>query len=319
MDERHALIFDLYRGTTHDGPGQRDTVFFKGCPLSCTWCHNPEGISTSPLVWWQKQACIGCGLCHDACPTGANALAESGIQIDRDKCTVCGKCALACPAEALTLCGQEWSLEALLEEVLKNKPYYDRTGGGVTVSGGEAMLQYRFVERFFQELHAVGVTTALDTCGHVSAACLARVLPHTDYILYDLKLMNSAGHERFCGTGNGLILENARRIAEAINRRELGGEFWIRTPLIPGASASEENLRNIAAFIVNQLGVRNVARWELCAFNNSCSSKYHRLGKPWDFAGNRALRRAEALSLRQTAERAGFPSEKLFVTGILTE
>ena len=319
MDKQHALIFDIYRGTSHDGPGQRDTVFFKGCPLSCTWCHNPEGISPLPQVWWQERQCIGCGLCHEACPTGANRMLETGISIDRSLCKACGACVRACPAQAMEMCGREWTLDALVKEVLKNKPYYDRTGGGVTVSGGETMLQYGFVEEFFAALRGHGVTTALDTCGFVPANHFDGVLPLTDYVLYDLKLFDSGLHRKFCGVDNRLILDNAKMICSGISDGKYSCEFWIRTPLIPGATASEENLSELAHFVVDKLGVQNVSRWELCAFNNSCLGKYKRLEKKWDFEGVRLLNKAQVNALKTAVEQAGFPGEKLFATGIIAE
>lgn len=319
MDEQHALIFDIYRGTSHDGPGQRDTVFFKGCPLSCTWCHNPEGISPLPQVWWNERQCIGCGLCHEACPTGANIMLDSGISIDRSICVSCGACVRACPAEAMTMCGKEWSLDELVKEVLKNKPYYDKTGGGVTASGGEVMLQHKFAERFFSALHGHGVTTALDTCGFIPSAHYDSILPVTDYVLYDLKLIDPGLHKKFCGADNALILENAKKICRKISDGSYGGEFWIRTPLIPGATATEDNLIGIAEFILQRLGAENISRWELCSFNNSCLGKYRQMGRKWDFEGVRLLKNAEISALRKAVESTGFPAEKLFITGIIAE
>lgn len=319
MESKSALIFDIYRGTSHDGPGQRDTVFFKGCPLSCKWCHNPEGISPRPLVWWQGRQCIGCGICHDTCMNGANLLDEKGVHIDRSKCAVCGACVQACPAQALSMCGETVTLEGLLREVLKYKVYFDKTGGGVTASGGEAMLQYPFVAEFFKALHENGVSTALDTSGFAPREHFEAVLEHTDYILYDLKLWDSRMHEKYTGVDNRIILDNARWIAGLIKSGQLRSELWIRTPLIPGATANEENLRAIGAFIHNELGDEAVSRWELCAFNNSCLSKYERLEKNWEYAGNHALKKDEAERLRKSAALGGYASDKLFVTGILTE
>lgn len=319
MSAEKALVFDIYRGTSHDGPGQRNTVFFKGCPLSCRWCHNPEGISPKRLVWWQSRLCIGCLLCHEACKTGANIPGENGIYIDRDKCIACGACAKACPAEAMTLCGEEWNLDHLVKEMAKYKPYYDVTGGGVTASGGEAMMQHDFIRPFFKALHQNGITTALDTCGFIKAEYYDEVLPFTDYILYDLKIFDAERHKYFCGQDNALILNNAKHIISSIASGEINAEFWIRTPLIPGATDDETNIGMIASFIVNDLGSCNISKWELCSFNNSCISKYDRLGKSWEFKGEKILTRSKINALMNTAVSAGFPKEKLFATGIINE
>ena len=316
MQAQTARIFDIYRGTSHDGPGQRDTVFFKGCSLSCQWCHNPEGISPDPLVWWQQRSCIGCLMCHDACPTGANCPTDDGIVIDRSKCISCGSCVRACPAQAMTFSGETWTLDDLVRELNRYKPYYDRTGGGVTVSGGEAMLQHEFIAALFTKLHEFGITTALDTAGNVPTRWFDEVLPETDYVLYDLKLMDSEAHRRFCGADNALILANLQHIAA---RKPEGCRIWIRTPLIPGATADAENLSAIAAFLVDTLGADRIERWELPAFNNSCISKYERLGLDWPFAHTPLLRRSETDRLRQAAVDAGFPADRLFVTGIIRE
>ncbi len=319
MNSSKALLFDIYRGTSHDGPGQRNTVFFKGCPLSCKWCHNPEGISSKPLVWWQQKQCIGCLSCHKACKHGANILTENGITIDRSKCVTCGECVKACPAEAMIMCGEEWDVDKLVREMIKYKPYYDRTGGGVTASGGEAMLQYKIVEEFFTKLHENGITTALDTCGFIKTENYDDILPVTDYVLYDLKLIDSELHRSCCGQPNALILENAKHIVGEIVKGESNAEFWIRTPLIPGATDTEENLKGISDFVVHELGAENVTRWELCSFNNSCISKYERLGKNWEFAKQHILTRKHVNSLRQTAIDVGFPEDQIFVTGIVNE
>ncbi len=172
-------VIEISRGTTHDGPGSRTTVFLKGCPLRCLWCQNPEGMPAAQGVWWEARKCIRCLACVEACPSGALSAEEDGLHRDHAKCTVCGACVEACPAAAMTYTGVEWSLDALLKEVLKDRDYYQAFGGGVTVSGGEPLSQYKFVTRFFQRLHAEGVHTALDSCGLAPAAALADcIAPH---------------------------------------------------------------------------------------------------------------------------------------------
>lgn len=313
-----ARIFDIYRGTTHDGPGMRSTVFFQSCPLSCQWCHNPEGMRTNPRIWWNSTACIGCMLCHEACPSGANQPDENGIRIDPERCTGCGACVRACPSGAMTFISREWTLDALLDEVLRDKPYYQRTHGGVTASGGECMLQHEFITLFFSALHHEGIDTALDTCGFAPWQAFEAVLPHTDHVLYDLKLADCKQHLQLTGQPNTLILENAEKIADSIKAGTYPCDLWIRTPLIPGATATPENLRAIGTFIAEKMK-GTVSRWELCAFNNSCITKYDRLGKKWHYRDVPLLTAGEAETLRKAALSCQMPENRIVVTGLLSE
>ncbi len=311
------LTIDVSHGTTHDGPGMRTTVFVKGCPLRCAWCQNPESISRRNEVWWDKTNCIGCMSCADACTHGALTADDNGIQIDREACAVCGECADACPTEAMSRQGQEYDLDTLVKEVLKDKRYYQQFGGGVTCSGGEPLLQYEFVAEFFRRMHAEGITTALDTCGCVPAENLKAVLPCTDYILYDMKLLDSAAHKQFTGAPNERILENLLYAAEYVRTAERPMEIWIRTPLIPTATATAENIRAIGTFIRNHLS-DVVTRWELCAFNGVCAAKYDKLGLKWAFDGMGAMSRSDIEPLKEAALSV-MPKEKVIITGMIRE
>lgn len=313
-----ASIFDIYRSTTHDGPGLRSTVFFKGCTLACEWCHNPEGIDPGQRVWWDSRTCIGCMLCHSACKYGANIPGETGIMIDDAKCVRCGACVKVCPSKAMTFIREEWTLEKLIDEVMRDKVYYDRTGGGVTASGGECMMQHHFLAEFFRELHSRGVNTAVDTCGLVSYSAFTEVLPHTDYVLYDLKLMDTSLHEKYTKQGNELILENVKRIAKEITERKIDCEMWIRTPLIPGATANEENITAIGNFIATELQGA-VSRWELCSFNNSCITKYERLNLPWSYKDSPLIDARTSESLHKAAINSGVKEDIIVVSGIISE
>ncbi len=314
--EPRAMIFDLYRGTTHDGPGLRSTVFFKGCPLACRWCHNPEGIAFTQRVWWEARKCIGCLSCRAACPTGANRPREEGVFIDDASCVRCGACVSACPSRALSFVAREWRLSELMREVLKDRHYYGQFGGGVTASGGEALAQHSFVAAFFRELRREGVHTALDTSGYAPREALEAVLPFTDCVLYDVKLLDDGRHRRLTGKSNRLILQNLELLGGEIRSGRARCELWIRTPLIPGATADAENLSAIGAYLAETLGDA-VSRWELCAFNNACIGKYRRLGLPWEYEGIPLLGREEAARLREAALSAGFSESRLAVTGIL--
>jgi pyruvate formate lyase activating enzyme len=318
-------VIEISRGTTHDGPGLRTTVFLKGCPLRCLWCQNPEGMPTAQGVWWEARKCIGCLECVTACPAGALREGPDGLHRDWDLCTACGACVEACPSGAMSFTGQTWALEALLNEVLKDKEYYGAFGGGVTVSGGEPLSQYRFVTEFFRRLQEVGVHTALDTCGLAPAAALESVLPYTDYVLFDIKLLDAALHQQFTGQGNELILANLALAAETIraanaerviHQGRAPMQLWIRTPLIPGATATAENIAAIGRYITASL-LDVTERWELCAFNNVCQQKYDKLELTWTYADEPLMDQARIDALRAIALSAGIPAATLVISGLV--
>jgi pyruvate formate lyase activating enzyme len=316
---RTCRTIEIIRGGTHDGPGLRTTVFLKGCSLACDWCQNPEGISPRQEVWWDERTCIGCNECIDACPTGALVAADEGVVRDRERCDACGACVDACPALAMTFTGRDWTLDALMKEALKDRDYYRAFGGGVTVSGGEPLCQYPFVAEFFRRLREVGVHTALDTCGSVPAQALAAVLPHTDHVLFDIKFMDSALHGQHTGHGNGETLANLLAIADHI--RAVGTEsmaLWIRTPLIPDVTATPENLAAIGRFIQEHLADL-VERWELCAFNGACRTKYERLGLSWRYADQPLLEQRTVSALRAAALSTGIAEDRLVVSGLIAK
>jgi pyruvate formate lyase activating enzyme len=320
MDAQSCLVIDISRGTTHDGPGLRTTVFFKGCPLNCLWCQNPEGIKAGQEIWWEERKCIHCLSCQAACRLGAVHDDVGGIHIGAAVCDLCGACVEACPAQGMTFTGQAWTLDALLHEVLKDKDYYEAFGGGVTASGGEPLRQHPFVSAFFQRLKAAGVNTALDTCGLASWESLQATLPYVDHVLYDIKLLDPALHTRYTGHNNDVILSNLRFIADTIRqaRREREMRLWIRTPLIPDTTATPENLAAISVFINEHL--RDVVeRWELCAFNSVCKRKYHKMGRPWAYERHELMGQGTIDTLRDAALSAGFPAERLIVSGLIAK
>ena len=194
--------------STEDGPGIRSTVFFKGCPLSCIWCHNPEGISREPQVHWVKSRCIGCRGCIEACPEKALAMGDSGITIDRSRCDSCSECVQACPSTAMEAYGEVFSAHDLVREVIKDKVYFQKSGGGVTLSGGEPTMQPVFTGELLSSFKQKSVYTALDTCGQCSWETLEALLPQVDLVLYDLKELDPGNHKRFTGITNKRILQN---------------------------------------------------------------------------------------------------------------
>jgi pyruvate formate lyase activating enzyme len=281
--EEQGTILEIVRMSTEDGPGIRTTVFFKGCSLHCLWCHNPESISPKPQIQWIATSCIGCGICVDTCEKSALEKTQKGILINRAVCNGCGLCTEECPTTSMELLGKKWNVQKLACELVKDRVYFEHSSGGVTLSGGEAASQNDFCLALLKELKSRGIQTALDTCGQISQRVLAGLLPYVDILLYDIKEIDSPKHKKFTGAGNEIILANAVFAANFKKTHASLQALWIRTPVIPGATDTSENIRGIGDFInANMAGA--VTRWELCAFNNLCRDKYKRLGMDWLFA-----------------------------------
>ena len=265
-------VFNIQHFSTEDGPGIRTTVFMQGCPLRCLWCANPESQSAVPVLARRAVLCVGCGCCIRVCPRGALA-AESGVfRIDREKCSSCGACAQVCPSHAMFFYGERKDIDSVWQEVQRDSGYYAASGGGVTCSGGECMLQPDFVGELFRRCRAAGIHTALDTCGHFPSANLAKVLPFTDLVLYDLKSADSEKHRCLTGVGNELILENLRQILKC------PVSVYIRIPLIPGYNDSSDDLRAAASLISSLDGSLHI---DLLPYHRFGAAKYEMLGLPY--------------------------------------
>ena len=297
-------VLQLQRMSTEDGPGLRTTLFLKGCSLACTWCHNPESLSPRPEVLWHADRCIACGLCVPACRQGNISAASGSITHERARCAGCGACAHACPTTAWVRLGEDHEVAALVAELRRDQSWLEESNGGVTVSGGEPLLQARALLPLLRELGAAGVHRALDTCGQGSAQDLRALVELSDLVLFDLKLADPTEHRRFTGSSNERIITNLRATAAQLVARGGPPRLWVRTPLIPGATATEDNLRSVGALLA-ELPAGALARWELCAFNHLCREQYQRLGQSWDFAETPLLPPAELERLAEVARGSG--------------
>jgi len=251
-----------------------------------------------------ESRCIGCRTCIEVCPENALSLTEDGMQVNRKLCTNCGVCSEACPSTAMELLGTIWGLDDLVREVEKDRVYFEKSGGGITASGGEPVVQANFVALFFQRLKEMGIHTALDTCGFYSEKVLDKVLPYSDMVLYDVKEIDPAKHNVFTGQSNELIFNNLIHIYNYMKTHDTPGALWVRTPIIPGATEREENITGIGTFIATHLG-GGVARWELCSFNNLCRDKYLRLGLDWTFKESPLLTKNRMEELVKFARASG--------------
>ncbi len=297
-----ANIFEIQKMSTEDGPGIRTTVFFKQCPLRCIWCHNPESIFKKQQLEWFKHKCIGCKTCIETCKQSALSFQEDGLHIDRDKCISCGECEDACPSTALHMLGKWWSLNDLFHEVQKDKAYYIKSKGGITASGGEPTAQPEFLLEFLKKCKEEGISTALDTCGYASKEVYKQILSYVDLILLDIKEIDSDKHKIFTGVPNEKILENAIWFSQYV--KENGKKLWIRTPIIPNYTATEENIDGIGEFIVKRLN--NIPeRWDLLSFNCLCADKYTRLGMDWILKDEPLMTKKEMENFLEIAKNTG--------------
>jgi pyruvate formate lyase activating enzyme len=258
-------VFDIQRYSLHDGPGIRTTVFLKGCPARCLWCHNPESQSFDPEVLVFERRCAHCGTCVTVCPEGAPS-PGSGL------CAACGACVEACPAGARELAGREMTVDEVLAEVRKDRVFYEESGGGVTLSGGEPLSQIAFVVALLEALRREGLGTAVDTCGFAPRESLLRLVPLVDVFLFDVKLVDDERHRALTGLPSGPILENLKALATA------HGDVRVRIPVVPGYTDGVADLGVTAAFLAELPGVRRI---DLLPFHRTGAAKARRLGRPY--------------------------------------
>ena len=281
-----GMISDIKRMSVHDGPGIRTTLFLKGCPLRCRWCHNPENLTASKTLSYTAKLCVGCGACAAVCPAGVHEFVLPATEtlpsdernqapvhlLHYDRCLHCGACVRECFTDALKMYGQEAEPQEIAKKLLEDLPFY-RESGGVTFSGGEPLLQADFLAAIMQELKKEDVHIAVDSCAHVSWDAFRKVLPFTDLFLIDVKHIDSDEHRRMTGQGNELIFDNLRKLADA------GADVEIRTPVIPGFNDDPAFLKAIAAFL-NSLG--NVRCWRLLPYHSMGKAKYEAVGLSYE-------------------------------------
>lgn len=315
-EAKKAWLTRITSLSSHDGPGVRTTLFFKGCSLQCSWCHNPETIHSFPELEWQSLECIGCRKCEAACQSGAiDILSGNGYPVDKKKCIRCFRCVEDCPAGALKVNGKSYSVEEVVHRIRKDEDLIKKMQGGITFSGGEPALQADFIQEVAQIVKKQGIHIALDTCGQVDVSAYEKLLPLIDLLLFDIKESDPVKHKQFTQAGNEKILSNLFYVATRIREQNLPVRIWIRTPLVPGMTATEENIMAIGCLLSENLDDL-VERWELCAFNNMCTFKYKQLGQNWKLAHIPLLGETDMSRFLSVARKAAPRIQHVTATGL---
>jgi pyruvate formate lyase activating enzyme len=293
---KKGRMFNIEKYAIHDGPGIRTTVFFKGCPLRCWWCHNPEGQSPRSELIYRENRCIGCGECVENCTRKALSLLSQHATLNRASCNMCGICSQMCPSEALSVVGKEMSVEEMIKEIERDRVFYDESGGGATFSGGEPLLQPDFLDAILQECNERRIHTTLDTSGYASHEVIDKICGKVDLFLYDIKTMDTANHRKYTGVSNKLILQNLKRLAKN------GSNIVISLPIIPRINDDEENILRTGEFISSLPGVEQVS---LLPYHRTGVDKYKSLGRPYRLNGIRPPPSQETKMIKERLEAFG--------------
>lgn len=294
-----GIIFDIQRFCLHDGPGVRTTVFFKGCPLRCIWCSNPESQRQAPEVFYIQSKCVGCFRCQNVCPAGCIERTGDGyIDIDRSKCTDCLECAKACFSGAIVCKGKTWTVDEVVNEVVKDKLFFKNTNGGVTLSGGEVLAQADFALAILKELKKKGIHTAIETTGYGDTQALLDLASVTDLVLYDFKHHDEQLHEKYTGVSNKKIMINLQTLIQRMGMDRL----LVRVPLIPGFNSDNKSISGIKEAL-KDMGITSV---ELIPFHQLGKKKYEYLGREYFFGNAEAMSEEAIKTIKESFVNDGF-------------
>lgn len=297
-------IINIQKFSVHDGDGIRTTIFFKGCMLNCWWCHNPESQSFTPELLYNAERCTGCTRCIEVCPQHGIRMVNGQFLADRTKCDACGTCADACLNNAREVCGRTYTIKELIREIEKDQMFYEESGGGVTLSGGESMLQDpEYMEQLCRQLHRKGFNIAVDTCGFAPWSTYERVLPYVDTFLYDVKLMDPERHKKYIGQDNALILENLKKLSQA------DANINLRIPLITPVNTSDQDIQDIISFL-KENDIR-IVKTNLLPYHNTGNHKYEKLGEEYKGISFERPTDERLEQIRQQFIGAGFTSVKI--------